>query len=113
MDTQMTLRPRVSEKAYELSQSRNVYIFEVPLSANKLTVARAVEAQFKVSVMNVNIAVAKGKVKQSYRKRMRPVAGRRNNVKKAYVTLKKDNHIPIFAVEEAEEKAAKKKEKKS
>jgi large subunit ribosomal protein L23 len=112
MSNTMILRPRVSEKTYGLSQSKNVYTFEVPSNANKLTVAEAVETQFKVSVKDVNISTSKGKVKQSYRKRSRPVSGKRKDVKKAYVTLVEGEHIPIFAAAEEADKKAAKKEKK-
>lgn len=110
MDKQMTLRPRVSEKSYGLSETQNVYVFEVPANANRLTVARAVTAQFEVSVMNVNIANLKGKSKRTIRKGGRPVAGRQNDVKKAYVTLKEGDQIAVF--KSAEEKETKPKEVK-
>lgn len=101
------LKPRVSEKAYKQSQveSARTYVFDVPLSANKHTVARAVSVQYEVTVKDVRISLAKGKVKQSYRKGSRPIAGVRSDIKKAYVTLKKGDAMPIFAEVEAEEKA--------
>ena len=117
---QMTLKPRLSEKTYALSQSGNVYVFVVPGDANKNTVASSVTAQFKVTVESVNIANQQGKAKRSVRKGGRPVAGKQSDFKKAYVTVKKGDSIPVFAaVEEAEKqtakaeaKAAKKKETK-
>ncbi len=96
----MTLKPRLSEKAYNQSQNANIYVFQVPGDANKHTVAEAVTAQFGVSVLAVNIAVAKGKVKQSYKKRGGKTSGSRNDIKKAYVTVKQGDAIPIFAAEE-------------
>lgn len=107
------LKPRISEKAYALSKERNVFVFDVPQSANRLTVAKAVNEQFKVTVEDVNIAVIKGKSKKSYRKNGRSVAGKRSDVKKAYVTLKKGDSLPIFAAEEEQEKAAEKAAKKT
>ncbi len=99
------IRPRVSEKAYATSQVLNTYIFDVPLNANKLTVADAVAAQFDVTVTGVNIVVAKGKEKRTYRKGGKPSIGTRITVKKAYVTLKKGDSIPVFAgTDEPEEK---------
>ncbi len=109
MDKAMILRPRISEKAYGLSQKHNTYIFDVPKDANRLTVASAVAAQFDVSVVTVRISNVKGKVKQSYRKRSRPVAGKRKDTKRAYVSLKQGDHLPIFAAEEEEEAKAEKK----
>ena len=115
MSKTLVLKPRVSEKAYGMSQEgRNVYVFEVPKDANKHTVAEAVAAQFEVTVEAVNIAVAKGKTKRTVRKGGRPIAGRQNDVKKAYVTVKQGDTIAVFkATEEDEKPAAKaKKEKK-
>ncbi len=103
MSMSMTLKPRMSEKAYGLSQTQNTYVFEVPRDANKHTVADAVAAQFDVTVTNVRIMNQKGKAKQTYVKRARPVAGREAHAKRAYVTIKQGDLIPVFAaVEEAE-----------
>lgn len=113
MITQITLRPRVSEKAYALSQERRTYVFDVPKNVTKLTVARGVAGQFNVTVETVNILNVKGKAKRTIRKGGRVTTGRDSDIKKAYVTLKAGDSIPIFAAaEEAEAKAAQKKEKK-
>jgi len=106
----IVLKPRVSEKAYGQSakEGANVYVFDVDGANNKHTVARAIEAQYNVSVTKVNIVNLKGKAKRTVRKGGRPVAGRTSDVKKAYVTLKAGQSLPIFAaVEEAAEKEAK------
>jgi large subunit ribosomal protein L23 len=112
MSLTMILRPRVSEKAYGLSKATRTYVFDVPSNANKLTVAEAIIAQFKVEIDTVNIAVIKGKPKKTYRKGSRPTAGRRSNIKKAYVTLKEGQALPIFAAVEEAEAAAEKDAKK-
>ncbi len=104
----MTLRPRLSEKAYGVSQKLNTYAFTVPSDANKQTVEAAVSQQFGVSVISVNIMNVKGKPKRSVRKNGRAVNGSRSDIKKAYVTLSANQNIPIFAAEEeAEAKEAK------
>lgn len=108
MDKTMILKPRLSEKAYELSQTSRVYVFVVPKGASKLAIASAVQAQFKVTVEDVNTTVIKGKAKRTIRKGGRPIAGRMSDIKKAYVTVKEGDTIPLFAaVEESEKKAAK------
>lgn len=117
MSKSMILKPRVSEKAYGQSLTGNVYVFQVPTDANKLTVAKAVQEQFEVTVEAVNIMKVKGKVKRTVRKRGRQTTGTRPDIKKAYVTVKEGDHIAIFANEEdnkaADAKPAKaKKEKK-
>ncbi len=110
----LTLKPRVSEKSYALSQAHNVYVFQVPSEANKLTVGAAVASQFKVTVTDVNITNIKGKPKSTVRKGRRGANGKRSDMKKAFVTLKEGDTIPIFAAQEqpaAETKVAKKDKK--
>lgn len=105
MDKQILLKPRLSEKAYALSQSAGVYVFSVPKSANKLTVGKAVATQFNVTVEEVRIAHLPPKPKRSVRAGGRKVSkGMQPGIKKAYVTLKDGDSIPIFAAED-EEKA--------
>lgn len=108
------LKPRMSEKTYAQSND-GVYVFDVDKSVNKHEVADEVEKTYKVTVTNVRTTIIKGKAKRVYRNK-RFEAGRRSDVKKAYVTLKKGDAIPIFAAveeaEAAEEKATDKKAKK-
>lgn len=107
------LRPRQSEKTYALAQANNVYVFAVPAAANKHAVKRAVEAQFGVSVESVNVLNQRGKAKRTVRKRARPIAGRQSDTRKAYVTLKAGDTIPVFAAIEKAEAEAKQAEAKS
>lgn len=105
IDKTIALRPRLSEKTYGLSESR-VYVVEVPQDTNKHSVARAVEAQFEVKVTKVNIVNIKGKSKRIVSltgKRMKNAEGKRNDIKKAYVTLAKGHSLPFFAAIEEEE----------
>ena len=121
MDKTMVLKPRQSEKTYALSQT-GVYVFDVPKHVNKLQISKAVQAQFNVTVEVVRISILKGKNARSIRigERSRSnVSGLRTNVKKAYVTLKDGDSIPVFAaldeqnakIEAAEAKAEKKAKK--
>lgn len=112
MSMTLVLRPRVSEKAYGMSQVLNTYVFNVPKDSNKLTVAQAVAAQFKVTVTTVNIINVKGKAKRTVRKGGKAVAGRDVDVKKAYVTLKEGDSIAVFDTEDKTEKKPAKKETK-
>ncbi len=111
----ITLIPRVSEKAYGLSQAPGIktYVFQVPVTTNKHAIARAISAQYEVTVTDVRTATIKGKVKQTYRKGSRPQAGRRSDIKKAYVTLKDGDTLPLFVEEAAEEAKAKAAEEKA
>ena len=88
--SQIVLTPKISEKAMYLAE-RGIYVFEVPLSANKIEVAKTVEAMFKVNVTDVNMAVAKGKLK-----RFRRFLGRQRDTKKAMVKVKAGQSITLF-----------------
>ena len=105
MDKTTALRPRLSEKTYGLSAKR-VYVLEVPKGANKHTVARAIEAQFEVKVVSVNIASISGKAKRIISisgRRTKNAEGRRPDIKKAYVTLAEGSSLPFFAAVEEED----------
>jgi large subunit ribosomal protein L23 len=81
--------PVITEKA-TLGSEHNQVTFKVPLDASKLEVAAAIEGVFGVKVKSVNTLRAKGKVK-----RFRGRLGKRNDVKKAYVTLVEGETIDI------------------
>jgi len=83
--------PVITEKA-TLGSEHNQVTFKVPLDASKLEVAAAVEGVFGVKVKAVNTLRAKGKVK-----RFRGRLGKRNDVKKAYVTLVEGQTIDMTA----------------
>jgi large subunit ribosomal protein L23 len=107
MSKTLILKPRLSEQTYTMAQQGRVYVFDVPGSANKHLVARAVAEQFEVKVETVNIANVKGKTKRtlSVTGRRRGGIGSRNDSKKAYVKLVEGFSLPVFAaIEEAEEK---------
>ena len=101
--THILVTPRVSEKAYTQSQN-NVYVFNVPLTANKQQIAEAVEAQFEVKVVNVKTLVQSGKaVRFSRGKNRYPGTTTRKDSKKAYVTLAEGDSIQVFDTPAAEE----------
>lgn len=102
----IALRPRMSEKTYELSQ-QGVFVFVVDKEINKHQVAEAVESTYDVTVTNVRMIVQQGKAKRAYRNK-RFVNGVRSDFKKAYVTLKEGDSIPIFAAIEEEQAQAEK-----
>lgn len=109
MDKFMPLKPRMSEKTYAMSQATRTYAIEVPGDSSKDSIAKAVAAQFGVTVTTVNIVNVKGKTKRTIRKGGRPTAGKRSDVKKAYVTLKEGDKLPFFADLEEEAAQAEKK----
>jgi large subunit ribosomal protein L23 len=75
--------PIVSEKATSVGEKHNQVLFKVLRDATKLEIKAAVELMFKVEVDSVNVVNQKGKVKRFGRS-----IGRRDHVKKAYVSLK-------------------------
>jgi large subunit ribosomal protein L23 len=76
-------RPLITEKTTLQRETHNVYAFEVALGANKIEIARAVEAQFGVKVAQVRLCRMHGKLRRQGR-----YFGRRSDWKKAYVRLK-------------------------
>lgn len=101
----MVITPRISEKSYGLSQ-KNIYVFDVPVSANKAEVVRELQQDYPdVTIADVRLLVSKGKAKAFSRgKRARPGVTKRANTKKAYVTISK-GQIEVFKdLNESEEK---------
>jgi large subunit ribosomal protein L23 len=96
----MLITPRVSEKSYKLV-ANNIYVFDVPLTANKAEVIAEIEKQYDgVKVRDARLMVAKGKTKAVNRgKRARPTTASRKDTKKAYVTIA-EGKIEIAAFSE-------------
>lgn len=100
----ISVTPRATEKAYGQSQ-KNVYVFNVPLSANKQEIAAAVESQFEVKVTGIKTLVQSGKaIRYSRGKNRFPGTTNRKDSKKAYVTLAEGNSIQVFDQPVEEEK---------
>jgi len=85
-------RPLFSEKNDRLKEKYNKYAFEVDLKANKIEIRQAVEQVFGVTVTKVNTMRVYGKVKRRGRSE-----GKRPDWKKAFVTLKEGETIPIWS----------------
>jgi large subunit ribosomal protein L23 len=83
------LAPVITEKATLLSEQSKV-VFRVAQDSTKDEIAAAVEELFKVKVIKVNTLNVKGKTK-----RFRGHMGKRNDVKKAIVTLQEGQSIDI------------------
>jgi len=77
------LAPIVSEKATAVAEKHNQVLFKVLRDATKPEIKAAVELMFKVEVEAVSVVNVKGKTK-----RFGGRVGRRDHVKKAYVSLK-------------------------
>ncbi|MCB2200116.1 50S ribosomal protein L23 [bacterium] len=81
----------MTEKVVRMTELQNTYAFEVPLSANKVEIRRAVETIFEVKVDDVRTIRVRGKLK-----RMGRYLGRRAATKKAMVTLKEGHKLELF-----------------
>ncbi len=84
------LRPHITEKMTQEKENFK-YAFEVAIDSNKHEIKKAIEQLFKVKVIDVKTVIVKGKVK-----RLGRFEGKRKDWKKAIVTLKKGDVIPLF-----------------
>lgn len=85
------LAPHVTEKATDNAE-HNTVVFKIAANATKHEVELAVQNIFGVKVEKVNTLNIKGKAK-----RFRGRVGKRNDIKKAYVRLKKGESIDLTA----------------
>jgi len=84
------IAPIVSEKATMVGEKSNAVTFKVLQDATKPEIKAAVELMFKVEVKGVSVLNIKGKTK-----RFGKSVGRRDNVRKAYVTLKQGQELNL------------------
>jgi large subunit ribosomal protein L23 len=84
---------RVTEKSATLQANQNQVTFEVYPTANRRSVAAAVEAMFDVKVTRVNILNQPGKTKRN--RSVRGSYGRTSAIKKAVVTLEQGSNIDL------------------
>ena len=84
------MRPIVTEKSAKLA-SEGVYTFQVAPGVGKVHVRQAVKALYGAQPVRVNILNQKGK-----RVRFGKTRGQRNHWRKAYVYLKKGQHIDVY-----------------
>ena len=88
------LGPHVSEKATVLADGKNQFVFKVETTATKLEIKKAVEQLFSVKVKAVSTLNVKGKTKRTVRG-----LGKRNDWKKAYVSLQPGQDIDFASAE--------------
>ena len=87
---QVLIKPTITEKSTLLQESGK-YTFHIAPKANKVQVKEAVERNFGVTVLDVNITKLHGK-KKRYGARIT----QRPDTKKAVVTLKQGDRINII-----------------
>jgi large subunit ribosomal protein L23 len=84
------VKPLVTEKATNL-MTQNKYVFVVSKEANKIEIAKAIEALYSVKPLKVNLSNVKGK--KVARGKIR---GQRKDWRKAVVTLPAGQTIKIY-----------------
>ncbi len=82
--------PLITEKS-ALQQDENIFVFRVGETANKVQIKKAVEDLFGVSVTGVRTVQMRGKTKRFGRH-----FGKRQNWKKAYVSLAEGDTINVY-----------------
>lgn len=88
---QVLKAPVFSEKSQRLGDALGVQVFKVDTNATKREIKKAVELMFEgVEVIKVNTLNVKGKTKRFGR-----TVGRRQDYKKAYVTLKAGQDVQM------------------
>lgn len=83
--------PHISEKASNLSASKNQYIFKVYNHSNKTEIKKAVEGIYKVNVVSVNVIKIPKK-----KRRLGKIEGYKKGYKKAIVKIKTGQKIEII-----------------
>jgi large subunit ribosomal protein L23 len=87
---QVLIKPTITEKSTLLQESGK-YTFRIAPKANKVEVKQAVESNFNVTVLDVNITMLRGKMK-----RYGPRIKKQPDTKKAVVTLKQGDRINLI-----------------
>ena len=87
---QVLVAPIVSEKATMIAEKSNSVTFKVLQDATKYEIKAAVQLMFKVDVKAVAVVNIKGKTK-----RFGKSVGRRDNLRKAYVTLQAGQELNL------------------
>lgn len=82
--------PYTTEKSVSVAEQYSQNVFKVATNATKTEIKEAVSKLFNVVVESVRTVQVKGKIK-----RFKQTQGRRNDWKKAYVSLKKGQDINL------------------
>ena len=90
-NTNVIIRPLITEKSTHQQTTRNAYAFEVEPSANKIQIRQAVEKLYNVKVVDVRTMTRKGKPRRS-RYRMTKTS----DWKRAVVVLDENSRIELF-----------------
>jgi len=90
------LRPWLTEKSTKLTEQQGQYVFQVKKDADKADIKKALEEKFGVDVVSIRTINCLGKTKRQYT-RKGLIAGKKNDWKKAVVTLGEGQTIDYYA----------------
>jgi len=90
-NTNVIIKPLVTEKSTHVQQTRNAYAFEVHANANKPEIKKAVEKLYNVKVVDVRTMNRKGKPRRSKYKMVTTPTWKR-----AIVVLDENSRIDLF-----------------
>jgi len=88
-------KPVLTEKATQLTDKLNRYLFIVDKNANKIQIKQAIRQMYGVEAESINTMLYSGKVKTRGTKKGF-VAGRTASYKKAVVTVAKGEAIDFY-----------------
>ena len=64
-NSDILIKPIMSEKSNQLSEQLNKYVFQVSLYSNKINIKKAIEDRFNVKVKSVSTIRQRGKLKNT------------------------------------------------
>ena len=97
-NSDILIRPIMSEKSNQLSEQLNKYEIQVSKSSNKIKIKQAIEDRFNVKVKSVSTIRQRGKLKNTSIKsggKVIRTSGYRKETKKAIITLVEGQKIDL------------------
>ncbi len=85
-------KPHISEKATDLTQKENRYVFVVDKNANKIEIRDAIKSLYNVDALKVTIVKIPSK-----KRRLGATLGKKKGYKKAIVKIKDGQKIDILS----------------
>ena len=102
INSDILIKPIMSEKSNQQTEMANKYVFQVSLASNKIDIKRAIESRFNVKVKKVSTLRQRGKLKNTSIKsggKVIRTSGYRKEVKKAILTLLEGDKIDLVGGE--------------
>ena len=90
-NTNVIIKPLITEKTTHQQTTRNTYAFQVNPDANKVQIKNAVQEIYKVKVLDVRTLTRKGKPRRTKYKMTKT-----SDWKRAIVVLAEDSQIVLF-----------------